>query len=57
MENLDRNKNSKLKSRTSIRDGFFEECERKFDIKTNSYSSKIIKNNGFLQSFYINLGV
>lgn len=31
--------------------------ERKFDLKTNSDLSKIIKNNGFLQSFYINLGV
>ena len=31
--------------------------ERKFDLKANSDLSKIIRNNGFLQSFYINLGV
>ena len=31
--------------------------ERKFDINVKSDLSKIIKNNAFLQSFYINLGV
>ena len=31
--------------------------ERKFDINGKSDLSKIIKNNAFLQSFYINLGV
>lgn len=57
MKNLDRNKISKLKSSASIRDVFFETCEHKFDININSNLSKIIKNNGFLQSFCINLGV
>lgn len=31
--------------------------EDKFDINADSDLSKIIKNNGFLQSFYINTGV
>ena len=42
MENLDRNKISKLKSSASIRAGFYEACECKFDIKINYDLSKIM---------------